>query len=47
MVGMRLLQTSVSLNLKMKARFQIQTFFRLEPDFENGRQIRIQTQEGN
>ena len=42
-----MLQTGVSLNLKMRARFQIQTSLRLEPDFEYGRQIRIQTQGGN
>ena len=46
MVDMHLLQTGVSLNLKMRARFQIQTSLRLEPDFEYGRQIRIQTKEG-
>ena len=46
MVDMHLWQTSVSLNLKIRARFQIQTSLKLEPDFEYKRQIRIQTVEG-
>ena len=46
MVDMHLLQTGVSLNLKMRARFQIQTSLKLEPDFEYGRKIQIQTQGG-
>ena len=39
MVDMHLLQTGVSLNLKMRARFQIQTSLRLEPNSEHGRLV--------
>ena len=47
MVDMHLLQTSVSLNLKMRAKFQIQTSLKLEPDFEYGRQIQFIHKEGS